>query len=146
MNMKNKASGLSRRDFIKTTAAMSAAMAVGSKVYAAGEEKFKVALIGCGGRGNGALSDCHEAAKVLGIEVELVATADAFKDRAVDAGKKYGLAVAGWQGGCVADFPFVLFCRHVRKRSVGKRQGDPRSRALLPWRGSWAGMMRGKCG
>jgi myo-inositol 2-dehydrogenase/D-chiro-inositol 1-dehydrogenase len=92
MNRKTKNNGLSRRDFIKTTAAMSAAMAVSSKVFAAGSEKFKIALIGCGGRGNGALDNCYEAAKVLGIEVKLVATADAFRDRAVNAGKKYGLA------------------------------------------------------
>ena len=88
-----KTDGVSRRDFIKTSAAVSlAAMGVGTnRIFAAGSDKFRVALIGCGGRGNGALSNCLAAGKHIGREMEVVATADWFKDRAVGAGKKHGV-------------------------------------------------------
>lgn len=52
---------------------------------------FKVGLIGCGGRGRGALADNLEAAKLLGFETRCVALADYFKTRAEQAGKKYGV-------------------------------------------------------
>ncbi|MHC4109842.1 MAG: Gfo/Idh/MocA family oxidoreductase [Planctomycetota bacterium] len=88
-----KAGEVSRRDFIKTSAAVSlAAMGVSTnRIFAAGSDKFHVALIGCGGRGNGALSNCLSAGKHIGREMEVVATADWFKDRAVGAGKKHGV-------------------------------------------------------
>lgn len=88
-----KTDGVSRRDFIKTSAAVSlAAMGVGTnRIFAAGSDKFRVALIGCGGRGKGALSNCLAAGKHIGREMEVVATADWFKDRAVGAGKKHGV-------------------------------------------------------
>lgn len=88
-NLKN----LSRRHFIKSSAAGMAAVATGGSVLFAAQpkKKFRVALIGCGGRGTGALQNCHEAAEILGIELEVVATADWFKERAVGAGKKYNV-------------------------------------------------------
>lgn len=66
---------------------------VAPRVWAQDSAKkgFKVALIGCGGRGMGALENCIEAGKVLGVEVKLVAAADAFQDRANQAKQKYGL-------------------------------------------------------
>ena len=86
---------VSRRDFIKTsatTAVSLAAMTAGaSRIYAAGSEKMTVALIGCGRRGNGAIRDCMTAAKHVKIKLELVATADWFKDKAEKAGARYGL-------------------------------------------------------
>jgi len=90
----NKKTGeVSRRDFIKTTAAVSlAAMGVSTnRIFAAGSGKIRVGLIGCGGRGKGALSNCLAAGKHIGREMEVVATADWFKSRAVGAGKKHGL-------------------------------------------------------
>jgi len=63
--MKSKAkkdkSELSRRDFIKTSAALGAAsLAVGTnRMYAAGSDKVRIGLIGCGGRGT------HDATKCL---------------------------------------------------------------------------------
>jgi len=86
---------LNRRSFLGTTTLLGAGLAA-SSVFAvnlpAGTKKVKVGLIGCGGRGNGALDNFMEACKILGIEAELVATADAFKDKADGAGKKFGLA------------------------------------------------------
>jgi len=74
--------GCSRRDFMKTsTAAMASLSAVSlglpNRAYAAGFEKVRVGVIGCGGRGSGAVTDCLEADD----GVEIVAIADAFRDR-----------------------------------------------------------------
>jgi predicted dehydrogenase len=84
----------SRRDFLKSTAAVSAAavLSQAGAVYAAGPEKIRLALVGCGGRGNGALSDCINAAKYLNIPVEIVALADHFKDRALKTAEQHGLS------------------------------------------------------
>ncbi|MEN6574815.1 MAG: Gfo/Idh/MocA family oxidoreductase, partial [Phycisphaerales bacterium] len=86
-------SNVSRRAFIKTSAAgMAGVLAAQNVIFAAAApRKFRVGLIGCGGRGTGALDNCAEAIKIIGAELELVATADWFKDRAEGAGKKYGL-------------------------------------------------------
>jgi predicted dehydrogenase len=71
----------SRRDFLKTSsAAAGAALATGlavPAVHAAGSDTIKVGLIGCGGRGTGALENVMAAAP----NVTVVALADAFKDR-----------------------------------------------------------------
>ena len=76
---KNDNSILSRRDFIKTSAAFGAAsLAVGTnRMYAAGSDKVRIGLIGCGGRGT------HDATKCLrsSENIELVAMGDLFKDR-----------------------------------------------------------------
>ncbi|MHC4890916.1 MAG: Gfo/Idh/MocA family protein [Planctomycetota bacterium] len=97
---------ISRRDFIKTsaTAAMSlAAVGVGTnRMYAAGSGKIRVALIGCGGRGNGALNDCLNAGKHIGREMEVVATADWFKGKAERTGKRRGVPPERCFGGADA--------------------------------------------
>ncbi len=76
---KNDDSFLTRRDFIKTSAALGAAsLAVGTnRMYAAGSDKVRIGLIGCGGRGT------HDATKCLrsSENVELVAMGDLFNDR-----------------------------------------------------------------
>ena len=71
---------MNRRVFMKTSAAVSLgaiASQLGARAYAAGSDKIRVGLIGCGGRGTGAVRDCIEASE----SVELVAMADLFKDR-----------------------------------------------------------------
>jgi len=69
---------VSRRDFIKTSAAISvAALAPGaSHIFAAGSDKIRVGLIGCGGRGTGAAIDCVTSSE----GVEIVAMGDLFQD------------------------------------------------------------------
>jgi myo-inositol 2-dehydrogenase/D-chiro-inositol 1-dehydrogenase len=52
---------------------------------------FRVAVIGCGGRGNGALKNIKDAAKKIGQEAKLVAAADYFMDRAKGMAKNNGL-------------------------------------------------------
>ncbi len=90
-----------RRDFLKTSAlAAGAALASAPFVNLHAQDtgrKFKAALIGCGGRGNGAANDHLEAVKYLNgklgwnLQVEFVATGDWFKGRAEGAGQRYGV-------------------------------------------------------
>ncbi|MEO5716414.1 MAG: Gfo/Idh/MocA family oxidoreductase [Luteolibacter sp.] len=86
---------LNRRSFLGNTTLAGVGLAA-SQVFAintpgAAGKKIKVALIGCGGRGNGALKDFSEACKILGIEVEVVAVGDAFKNQADGTGKKFNV-------------------------------------------------------
>ena len=72
------ASLVSRRQFMKTSAAVSLAASVSAAgVHAAGSERIRIGLIGCGGRGRGAAEDCMNADPA----VELVAMGDLFPDR-----------------------------------------------------------------
>lgn len=91
-----------RRTFIGNATLAGAALA-SSSVFAsninAGTKKLKCALIGCGGRGNGAVKNFQDACKLLGIEATLVAAADAFKNKAVATGKRYGLSADKCYGG-----------------------------------------------
>ncbi len=73
-----------RREFLKMSAAAAAGVGVAAwldlarSVHAAGSDVIKVALIGCGGRGGGAVQDCLAADP----GVRVIAVADAFEDRA----------------------------------------------------------------
>ena len=73
----------SRREFLKRSAAVRAGSAlagglsIARSAYAAGTERIRIALVGCGGRGSGAAANCLDANK----KVQLVAMADAFADR-----------------------------------------------------------------
>jgi predicted dehydrogenase len=76
----NGAGQPTRRDFVKTTAAVAAAgaavMSVPKGVYAAGNGVIKVGLVGCGGRGSGAALNAMHAGK----DIKLVAMGDMFQD------------------------------------------------------------------
>ncbi|HPA16891.1 MAG TPA: Gfo/Idh/MocA family oxidoreductase [Verrucomicrobiae bacterium] len=94
---------LSRRDFIKSSAAASAAIGASSfgiLSAAPAGKTIKVAVIGCGGRGTGALQNCIDAGKAIGVDVQLVGAADAFQDRVDSVVQKFGLdpkkAFVGW--------------------------------------------------
>jgi len=71
----------SRRAFLKTTAAVSAAAVLSSVssnwVHAAGSDRVRVGLVGCGGRGTGAVTNAASASK----SVQIVAMGDVFRDR-----------------------------------------------------------------
>src|SRR5512141_889611 len=80
-NQAQNSPSLSRRDFLKTSAA--AATAVGTltagvvPLLAAGTDKIRVGLIGCGSRGTGAAMNC-----VLSTPgVEITALGDVFPDQ-----------------------------------------------------------------
>ncbi|MCS3920070.1 Gfo/Idh/MocA family oxidoreductase [Fervidibacter sacchari] len=91
---------LKRRDFVKVTTG--AALAFPTILVARQRKTFRLALIGCGGRGRGAVRDAHEAAKILGVEVKMVAFGDWFRERALRAGKEYGVAPNRCFGGPTA--------------------------------------------
>src|SRR5262245_61162489 len=83
----------SRRDFLKTTAAAGVAASVSSAgVFAAGNDTIKVGLIGCGGRGTGAVRDILEAeSRINGAapKVEITAIGDVFKGQADGAARAF---------------------------------------------------------
>src|SRR6476620_6556594 len=73
--------GATRRDFLRTSAVTVAGLGLASAfappVHAAGSDTLKIALIGCGNRGTGALV---QALSTSG-SVKLWALADTFSDR-----------------------------------------------------------------
>jgi len=77
--MKTKPDQISRRDLLKAGAAVSAGALVspGSRMYAAGSDKMRVAMVGSGSRGTKDAIDCLKSAE----GVELVAMAEIFQDR-----------------------------------------------------------------
>ena len=83
MKAKNKnQKSESRRNFVQKTALATGAMftlpmGVEGMARVQGEQKLKLALVGCGGRGSGAAVQALTADE----NVELVAMADAFADR-----------------------------------------------------------------
>jgi predicted dehydrogenase len=83
-----------RRNFIKNIAVAGAAVSALPlfNIHAEGAgKKFKIGLVGCGGRGKGATENIIEAAKTLGHEIEVYAIADFFPDRANEVAKKYSI-------------------------------------------------------
>ena len=94
---------MNRRSFLGNTTVLGAGFAAGSvfavNIPGGSNKKVKVGLIGCGGRGKGAVGNFFAACKILGVEAELVATGDAFKDKAEVIGKKYELDAARCFGG-----------------------------------------------
>ena len=80
-SMSNKSS---RRQFLKTSsvvaagAALAGGLTISRSAHAQGSDQMKIALIGCGGRGGGAI---HDRAQV-GDNFKVVAVADAFEGQA----------------------------------------------------------------
>lgn len=93
---------MNRRTFLGNSTLLGAGLAA-SSVFAvnlpANVKKVKVALIGCGGRGNASLVDFVEACKILGIESEIVAAGDAFQKNADSCGKKFNIPANRCFGG-----------------------------------------------
>ncbi len=74
--MKPATSSVSRRDFLKTSALATATLAL-THSAAAEQGTLRVGLVGCGGRGTGAVAQALSADQ----NVKLVAMGDAFEDR-----------------------------------------------------------------
>ena len=81
--MNNSNAGTTRREFMKTAGKAAALTALAAPsipfVHAAGDETIQAALVGCGGRGTGAIADAL-ATRPLG-PIKLVAMADVFENR-----------------------------------------------------------------
>ena len=84
-------SAFSRRDFIKTSAASLAAMGVTNRMYAAGSDTIRVALIGCGGQGTRDLISCVKSSP----GVQIAAMGDLFEDRLQESMDKLSKEVPG---------------------------------------------------
>jgi len=100
-----KTGSITRRNFIKTSAAGAATVLAGKNVIfaASAGRKLRIGLIGCGGRGNGALANCMDAgAHIENLDLEVVATADWFKNKAEATGKKYNVPASMCFGGADA--------------------------------------------
>ncbi len=69
----------SRRTFLTTTAAGTAALLASPSLHAAGNDTIKVGLVGCGGRGRGAAENICQAAGTS-HNIKLHAFADVFAD------------------------------------------------------------------
>ncbi|MDH7482676.1 MAG: Gfo/Idh/MocA family oxidoreductase [Armatimonadota bacterium] len=77
-----KKDSISRRDFLKGSAASAvllttAAAEFAQGAWAAGSDVMRIGVIGCGGRGTGAAINCIET----GLPVKIVALGDLFQDR-----------------------------------------------------------------
>ena len=93
---------LHRRAFLRNSTLLGVGLAANSVLavnLTSGVKKVKVGLVGCGGRGVGAIRNFMEACKILGIEAELVAVGDAFKEKAEGAGKSFSLPADRCYGG-----------------------------------------------
>lgn len=80
MNIRDKK--LTRRDFVKASSITAGGLLLGSlpigrSAFAAGNERIKIALIGCGNRGTGAAANALDA----GSDIQLVAMADIYEER-----------------------------------------------------------------
>lgn len=77
--MKPEKDKMTRRNFLKTSskATALAGFSIASHAYAAGNDRIRVGLVGCGGRGTGAARDVMTA----GPNIELVAMGDIFMSK-----------------------------------------------------------------
>lgn len=90
----NNPSTMPRRSFIKNVAIAGAAVSalpLFNVQAQSANRKFKVALVGCGGRGNGAVDNHLEAGKAAGFDIEMYAVADFFPDRAAGTAKRLNI-------------------------------------------------------
>ena len=116
-----------RREFVSTMALSGLALAAAPSILRGQSvpAKIKVALIGCGGRGTGALGQFIAACKILGAEAEVVALADAFEDRAKRVNDTYKLPATkvfvgydAYQKVMATDCAFVLMATPPAFRPV----------------------------
>ena len=90
-----QAAGVSRRDFLRhsslATAAAAAAVSFPHVLQAQNKQAINAVIIGIGGRGGGAGGNFLEAAKAVGVEAKIVATADIFPEQAKRGREAFGV-------------------------------------------------------
>src|SRR5215203_2174099 len=112
----NRTDAFSRREFMQTAAAASAAFVVPSGLHAAGSDVIRVGLVGCGGRGTGAATQAMAADP----NARLVAMADAFEDRLHESlSLLRGEEKVGSQIDVRSDHAFVGFDAYQKLLSCG---------------------------
>jgi myo-inositol 2-dehydrogenase / D-chiro-inositol 1-dehydrogenase len=84
---------VSRRDFLRSSSLLAGAAVVSfpAVVQAQAKQPLNAVVIGMGGRGGGAGNDFREAAKIVGVEAKIVATADLFPEAAIRGVREYGV-------------------------------------------------------
>ncbi|OHB66881.1 MAG: hypothetical protein A2Y77_02680 [Planctomycetes bacterium RBG_13_62_9] len=82
-------SGISRRDFIKASAASLAAVGLSSRAFAGGSDTIRIGLIGCGGQGTRDVVSCVKSSP----GVEITAMGDLFADRLQESFETLGKEV-----------------------------------------------------
>lgn len=85
---------LSRREFIGTSTLAATALAAGvtrAQSPTLGGGPLKVGLIGCGGRGKGAIKNFIDAARILGRDVEITGLGDVHGPSAVAVAEQHGV-------------------------------------------------------
>lgn len=89
---------VSRRGFVKGLAVAGLALQAAplwaqkkSSAAAKPARKLRIGLVGCGGRGRGAIGNLLEAAPIAGAEVEVVAIADVFEEATTRSGERFGV-------------------------------------------------------
>jgi predicted dehydrogenase len=105
-------SGLTRRDVLKATAGLAAASVLAGvglpSVHAGEGNTIQLAIVGCGGRGTGALGDALRTQAKQG-PIKLVAMADVFKDRLEGSYKSISGSEFAKQVDVPADRQFIGF-------------------------------------
>jgi predicted dehydrogenase len=89
MNEEQKDS-ITRRGFVQTATVLAAGLAIPRGAFAFGSDTIRVGLIGCGGRGTGAVRDC-----LRNEGVELVALGDLVPDRLTQCRSELARAASG---------------------------------------------------
>ncbi len=101
----NTSNQITRRNFINNLTiagtVVAAAPLFNLRAQDAGK-KFKIGVVGCGGRGSGAMENILEASKSCGIPVEIYSVADFFPVRAAGTAKKYNIPAERTFSGPVA--------------------------------------------
>jgi predicted dehydrogenase len=104
---------MSRRSFMSGAAAVAAV----PSVLGQAKRVYRFAVVGCGGRGNGAVKDFLAAVEQLGGEAKLVAAADFFVERAQKTLAAHGGDVKfafgtanGYKKVLETDAEFILLC------------------------------------
>lgn len=93
-NTTTQATGVTRRQFIKSTtlaAASAAAVNFPAILGAQTKQPIRAVIIGVGGRGSGAGRDFTDAAKVVGADAKIVAVGDLFPEAARSAKENFGV-------------------------------------------------------
>jgi myo-inositol 2-dehydrogenase/D-chiro-inositol 1-dehydrogenase len=107
---------ITRRNSLKATVLTGTAAGFTSlTAHAAQSIPVKVALVGCGGRGKGDLKNFQQACKILKLDCEIVALADAFEDAVQGHAKLFNVSAdrchVGWDAYhkvAASDADFVL--------------------------------------
>ena len=104
---------MTRRSFMSHATAVAAIPAV----FGQAKRTYRFAVVGCGGRGNGAVKNFIEAVELLGGEAKLVAAADFFVERAQKTmrenggDEKFAFGTAsGYRKVLETDAEFILLC------------------------------------